>query len=75
MKKTFRKLRQAMFCAEPQLLQSDLAKELKCSLDHVNKLMNCRADWTAMEMYTVMALIGAPDDELHDYFPRKDAMM
>ena len=75
MKKTFRKLRQAMFCAEPPILQEDLAKELNCSLNHVSRLMNCRADWSAMEMYTVMELLGAPDEELHEYFPRKDAML
>lgn len=72
MPKPFRKLRRAMYGTDPPTLQSDLAIELRCSLDHVNRLLNKKANWTMSEMYTTLEIVGISCDQLHEYFPKED---
>lgn len=72
MTEPFKKLRNVTYCAEPRIQRTDLARALGCSVDHANRLMNKRAEWTMREMYKTLELIGASPNELHEYFPKED---
>lgn len=66
----FKKLRDDMYCADPRILQPDLAEALECSMDHANRLLNNRAIWTLKEMYAALELVGGMPEQLHEYFPK-----
>lgn len=68
----FKKLRDTMFCADPRIYQTDLAAALKCSINHMNRLMNKNADWTMSEMYAALMAVGAKPEQLHEFFSRED---
>lgn len=68
----FKALRDDMYCAEPRILRPDLARALRCSIDHANRLMNKRAVWTMPEMYAALDLVKANPEKLHIYFSKED---
>lgn len=56
--------------ARDDLLQTDVAKILGISVQHLSHKMTGAKPFNAEEMYKLLETFGKPDEELHIMFPK-----
>lgn len=67
MSRPFQKLRLLMY--EYDVSQEALARKLRVSVHTVSSRLNGHSEWTLAEMYTILALFGWSESEMHVLFP------
>lgn len=67
MSRPFQKLRLLMY--EYDVSQEALARKLRVSVHTASSRLNGHSEWTLAEMYTILALFGWPESEMHVLFP------
>lgn len=72
--KRFKLLKDTIHCKE--LRQSDLAECIeeatgrKCSLSHLNAMMNGHYPWDLDEAYATLDILEEPHSRLNEFFPK-----
>lgn len=66
MKKSFKKLRDALFAVE--ITQDELARRMGVCTAHVNRMFNGHTQWQLNQMYIALDAVGGKS--LDEYFPK-----